>query len=127
MYDRPFKLTTELYYKKMDNLIPYYMDNVRIRYSGENNAKGYAYGIDTRLFGEFVPGVDSWLSASYARVYENIDGKEIFRDLPIKVQICDVLSGLYAAVSVDESQPYSGLCDGITNGSTCYVRQQWSA
>lgn len=75
MYDRPFKLTTELYYKKMNNLIPYYMDNVRIRYSGQNNATGYAYGIDTRLFGEFVPGVDSWLSASYARVYENIDGK----------------------------------------------------
>ncbi|WP_265130609.1 TonB-dependent receptor plug domain-containing protein [Chryseobacterium oranimense] len=75
MYDRPFKLTTEAYYKKMDDLIPYYMDNVRIRYSGQNNASGYAYGIDTRLFGEFVPGVDSWLSASYARVYENIDGR----------------------------------------------------
>ncbi|MDF2552572.1 MAG: TonB-dependent receptor [Chryseobacterium sp.] len=73
--DRPFKLTTELYYKKMDNLIPYYMDNVRIRYSGKNNASGYAYGIDTRLFGEFVPGVDSWLSASYARIFENIDGR----------------------------------------------------
>ncbi|WP_294221313.1 TonB-dependent siderophore receptor [Chryseobacterium sp. sg2396] len=75
MYDRPFKLTTELYYKKMDDLIPYFMDNVRIRYSGKNNASGSAYGIDTRLFGEFVPGVDSWLSASYARVYENIDGR----------------------------------------------------
>ncbi|MDP9959802.1 TonB-dependent receptor plug domain-containing protein [Chryseobacterium lathyri] len=75
MYDRPFKLTTEAYYKKMDDLIPYYMDNVRIRYSGKNNASGYAYGIDTRLFGEFVPGVDSWLSASYARIYENIDGR----------------------------------------------------
>lgn len=75
MYDRPFKLTTDLYYKKMDHLIPYYMDNVRIRYAGENNAKGYAYGIDTRLFGEFVPGIDSWLSASYARAYENIDGR----------------------------------------------------
>jgi len=73
--NRPFKLTTEAYYKKMDNLIPYYMDNVRIRYSGKNNASGYAYGIDTRLFGEFVPGVDSWLSASYARIYENIDGR----------------------------------------------------
>ncbi|QQV04084.1 MULTISPECIES: TonB-dependent receptor plug domain-containing protein [Chryseobacterium] len=73
--DRPFKLTTELYYKKMDNLIPYFMDNVRIRYSGQNNASGHAYGIDTRLFGEFVPGVDSWLSASYARVFENIDGR----------------------------------------------------
>ena len=73
--NRPFKLTTEAYYKKMDNLIPYYMDNVRIRYSGKNNASGYAYGLDTRLFGEFVPGVDSWLSASYARIYENIDGR----------------------------------------------------
>lgn len=75
MYDRPFKLTTELYYKKMDHLIPYYMDNVRIRYSGDNNATGYAYGIDARLFGEFVPGIDSWLSASYARSYENIYGR----------------------------------------------------
>ncbi len=75
MINRPFKLTTELYYKKMDHLIPYYMDNVRIRYSGKNNSEGYAYGIDARLFGEFVPGVDSWVSASYARVYENINGK----------------------------------------------------
>ncbi len=75
MAERPFKLTTEAYYKKLDHLIPYYLDNVRIRYSGENNAEGYAYGLDTRLFGEFVPGVDSWISASYARVYENIEGK----------------------------------------------------
>lgn len=75
MVKRKFKLTTELYYKKMDKLIPYYLDNVRIRYSGLNNSEGYAYGIDTRLFGEFVPGVDSWISASYARVYENIDGR----------------------------------------------------
>lgn len=75
MVNRPFKLTTELYYKKLDKLIPYYLDNVRIRYSGENNAEGYAYGIDTRLFGEFVPGVDSWISASYARVKENINDK----------------------------------------------------
>ena len=73
--DRPFKLTTEAYYKKMDRLIPYYLDNVRIRYTGKNNATGYAYGVDTRLFGEFVPGIDSWLSASYARVFENIDGQ----------------------------------------------------
>ncbi|WP_313028245.1 TonB-dependent receptor plug domain-containing protein [Soonwooa sp.] len=72
---KPFKLTTEAYYKKFDNLIPYYLDNVRIRYSGKNNAEGYAYGLDTRLFGEFVPGVDSWISASYARVYENIENK----------------------------------------------------
>jgi hypothetical protein len=75
MLERPFKLTTEAYYKKMDNLIPYYLDNVRIRYSGKNNSEGYAYGVDTRLFGEFVPGIDSWISASYARVFENIEGR----------------------------------------------------
>ncbi len=79
MYDRPFKLTTELYYKKMDQMIPYFMDNVRIRYAGQNMADGYAYGVDARLFGEFVPGVDSWLSASYARTFENING---MGDLP---------------------------------------------
>ncbi len=72
--ERNFKLTTEAYYKKMENLIPYYMDNVRVRYSGKNNAEGYAYGLDARLFGQFVPGIDSWVSASYARVYENIEG-----------------------------------------------------
>ncbi|WP_417431688.1 TonB-dependent receptor plug domain-containing protein [Halpernia sp.] len=75
MVDRPFKLTTEAYYKKFSDLIPYYQDNVRIRYAGKNNATGYAYGLDARLFGEFVPGIDSWLSASYARVFENIDNK----------------------------------------------------
>lgn len=75
MYDRPFKLTTELYYKKMDQLIPFYMDNVRIKYTGQNNATGYAYGIDTRLYGQFVPGVESWISASYARAFENIDNQ----------------------------------------------------
>lgn len=75
MADRPFKLTTEAYYKKFDRLIPYYLDNVRIRYTGKNNSEGYAYGLDTRLFGEFVPGVDSWISASYARVFEDIDNR----------------------------------------------------
>lgn len=58
----------------MENLIPYYLDNVRVRYSGKNNSEGYAYGVDARLFGQFVPGIDSWVSASYARVYENIEG-----------------------------------------------------
>lgn len=75
MADRPFKLTTELYYKYMTDLIPYYIDNVRTTYTGANNAVGYSYGIDARLFGEFVPGVDSWLSASYARSFQNIDGR----------------------------------------------------
>lgn len=73
MVDRPFKLTTEVYYKAMSDLIPYYVDNVRTLYTGKNDATGYAYGLDARLFGEFVPGVDSWISASYARAMWNIN------------------------------------------------------
>ena len=75
MLNAPFKLTTEVYYKNMSDLIPYYLDNVRIKYYGENSSKGRAYGIDTRLYGEFVPGADSWLSLSYARVEENIENQ----------------------------------------------------
>lgn len=75
LVDRPFKLSTEAYYKKLSDLIPYFQDNVRIRYAGINNAKGYAYGLDARLYGEFVPGIDSWISASYARVFENINNQ----------------------------------------------------
>ena len=71
--NRPFKLTTEAYYKILNNLNPYFIDNVRIRYTADNNSEGYAYGIDMRLFGQFVPGIDSWFSASYARAYQNID------------------------------------------------------
>ena len=62
VYDRPFKFTTEIYYKKLDRLIPYNVDNVRIVYYGENCAHGYAAGIDMKLYGEFVPGTASWLT-----------------------------------------------------------------
>ena len=72
---RPFKLTTEIYYKKLDDLIPYFVDNVRVIYTGENNSKGYAYGIESRLNGEFVPGAESWLSVSYGKTEESIDGR----------------------------------------------------
>lgn len=73
--NRPFKLTTEAYYKILNDLNPYFVDNVRIRYQADNNSKGYAYGVDMRLFGQFVPGIDSWFSASYARAYQNIDNR----------------------------------------------------
>ncbi len=70
--ERPFKLTTELYYKDMSNLIPYVVDNVRIRYYGKNMAKGYTAGFDAKLFGEFVPGTDSWISFSLMKSKETI-------------------------------------------------------
>jgi len=70
--DRNFKLTTELYYKKMDDLIPYTIDNVKLRYYGENCATGYAMGIDMKFFGEFVPGTDSWISVSLMKSEQKI-------------------------------------------------------
>jgi hypothetical protein len=73
-WKRPFKLMTELYYKYMYNLIPYDVDNVRIRYYGENLAHGYAVGFDLKLNGEFVKGTDSWMSLSIMQTQEDIEG-----------------------------------------------------
>ncbi len=74
IFDRPFKFSAELYYKALSNLIPYNVDNIRITYYGENCATGYATGLDMKLFGEFVPGTDSWLTCSFMRTEENING-----------------------------------------------------
>jgi hypothetical protein len=70
---RPFRITTEAYYKLMSDVIPYDIDNVRIRYFGENNAKAYAYGVETRLYGELVKDAESWLSIGLMRTRENIN------------------------------------------------------
>lgn len=70
--DRNFKLSTEIYYKKLDDLIPYTLDNVKLRYYGENCATGYAAGIDFKFFGEFVPGTDSWISLSFMKAEQTI-------------------------------------------------------
>lgn len=75
MWERPFKLITEVFYKKMTDVNPYTIDNVRIRYLATNNAVAYAQGVDIRLNGEFVPGTDSWISFGYLKTEENIDKK----------------------------------------------------
>jgi len=73
-WGRPFKWITEIYYKKLDDLIPYKVDNVRIQYLAENNSKGYATGIDLKINGEFVSGVESWASLSVMKTEEDIIG-----------------------------------------------------
>ncbi|WP_298880803.1 TonB-dependent receptor [uncultured Polaribacter sp.] len=75
MWERPFKLTTELYYKELSNVNAYTIDNVRIRYRADNNTTAYAHGLDVRLNGEFVPGSDSWVSLGYLKTEENIDNR----------------------------------------------------
>ena len=71
MWNRPFKLVSELYYKSLTDVNTYTIDNVRIRYAATNNAKAYAQGLDVRLNGEFVPGTESWLSFGYLKTEEN--------------------------------------------------------
>ncbi|MDL2256106.1 TonB-dependent receptor [Parabacteroides sp. OttesenSCG-928-K15] len=73
--DRNFKFTAEMYYKKLDNVIPYTLDNVKLRYYGENCAKGYTMGLDMKFFGEFVPGTDSWISVSLMKTEQTIREK----------------------------------------------------
>jgi hypothetical protein len=71
--NRPFRLTTEAYYKQMTSVVPYDIDNVKIRYLGENNARAYATGLEFRLFGELVKDAESWLSIGFMRTRENLD------------------------------------------------------
>ncbi|NNK88309.1 MAG: TonB-dependent receptor, partial [Flavobacteriaceae bacterium] len=75
MWGRPFKLISEAYYKKLNDVNPYTIENVRIRYRARNNAEAYAYGLDVRLNGEFVPGTESWFSFGYLKTEENIDDR----------------------------------------------------
>ena len=75
MWDRPFKLVSEAYYKNLTDVNPYTIENVRIRYRARNNATAYAYGLDLRLNGEFVPGTESWFSFGYLKTEENIDNR----------------------------------------------------
>ena len=72
MFDRQFKITTEAYYKRYNDLIPYEIDNVRIRYYAENSSEGYAGGVDVRVFGEFVKGIDSWITLGVMKTEENL-------------------------------------------------------
>ncbi|MCX6284667.1 MAG: TonB-dependent receptor [Bacteroidetes bacterium] len=79
MWHRPFKLVAEVYYKYIQDLIPYEVDNLRIRYYGTNDAHGYAGGIDFRINGEFVKGAESWASLSLMRTEEYFEGKWVPR------------------------------------------------
>ena len=74
MLDRPFRFTAEAYFKALSNLIPYNVQNVKVTYYGENLASGYTAGIDLKLFGEFVPGTDSWLTLSLMKAQMKMDG-----------------------------------------------------
>ena len=73
---KPFRLISEVYYKSLSDLISYDVDNVRIRYSGINDSEGYAYGLDLRVNGEFVPDAESWVNISFLKTREKLEGVE---------------------------------------------------
>ena len=77
----PFRITTEAYYKNLTDIVTYDIDNLRITYSGNNNAKAYTYGIETRLYGELVKDAESWLSVGLMRTKEKIEGDHYFNYL----------------------------------------------
>ena len=79
MFDRPFKFSGETYYKLLSNLIPYEIDNLKIVYQGQNLTNGYTAGVDCKLFGQFVPGTDSWLSFSLMKTAEHLNGVTVPR------------------------------------------------
>lgn len=77
MLERPFKFTAEAYYKMFHNLIPYNINNVKLTYYGGNQCDGYATGLDMKLYGEFVPGTDSWLTFSVMKTQQKLNGASI--------------------------------------------------
>lgn len=77
MMNRPFKLTGEAYYKNLSNLISYEYDNLKINYSGQNDSKGYIMGVDFKLFGQFVPGSDSWITFSLMKTQQTLNGVKV--------------------------------------------------
>ena len=77
MAERPFRFTADAYYKAMSNLVPYNVQNMKVVYYGDNMASGYALGLDLKLYGEFVPGTDSWLTFSVMSTRQKINGVSV--------------------------------------------------
>ena len=76
-FNRPFKVTAEAYYKNLHNFISYEYDNLKVTYSGVNDSKGYVMGLDFKIFGQFVPGSDSWLSFSLMKTQQDLNGTKV--------------------------------------------------
>ncbi len=83
IWNRPFKLTSDVYYKHLWNLNPFDVDNVKIRYHANNEGSGYAYGADFRIMGEFIPGAESWFSFGYLKTEERLSDEEDYVRRPM--------------------------------------------
>lgn len=122
LWERPFTLNSELYYKRLTDVNPYTLENVRIRYRARNNAIAYAYGLDVRLAGEFVPGTESWVSLGYLKTEENIDDRGyIFRPTDQRLKI-GVLFQDYVKIIPDLKMYLNMVYNtGLPGGSPSYA------
>jgi hypothetical protein len=122
LWERPFTLNSEVYYKNLTDVNPYTLENVRIRYQARNNAIAYAYGLDLRLAGEFVPGTESWVSFGYLKTKENINDRGyIFRPTDQRLKF-GVLFQDYVKV-IPDLKMYLNLTynTGLPGGSPSYA------
>ncbi len=122
LWGRPFTLNSEIYYKDLQDVNPYTLENVRIRYRARNNAVAYAYGLDMRLAGEFVPGTESWVSFGYLKTEENIDDRGfIFRPTDQRLKFA-VLFQDYVKI-IPDLKMYLNLVyqTGLPGGSPSYA------
>jgi CarboxypepD_reg-like domain/TonB-dependent Receptor Plug Domain len=122
LWGRPFTLNSEIYFKDLQDVNPYTLENVRIRYRARNNAEAYAYGLDMRLAGEFVPGTESWVSFGYLKTEENIDNRGyIFRPTDQRLKFA-VLFQDYVKI-IPDLKMYLNLVyqTGLPGGSPSYA------
>lgn len=116
MLNRPFRFTTELYYKALSRLIPYSVDNLRVVYYGKNMASGYATGIDFKLFGEFVPGTDSWITFSLMQTKEKLAGQWLPRPTDQRYNISLYFTDYFPGTTRWRLTLKAALADGLTFG-----------
>ena len=116
-FDRPFKFSLEAYYKKLNDLIPYEANNVKLWYSAKNESEGYATGVDLKLYGEFVPGTDSWLSFSLMKTEEKINGVWVPRPTDQRYSVGIFFQDYVPKLPMFKISLKGIISDGLTFGS----------
>lgn len=116
-FNRPFKFSLEAYYKKLNDLVPYEANNVKLWYSGKNESEGYAAGLDMKLYGEFVPGTDSWISFSLMKTEETINGITVPRPTDQRYSFSIFFQDYVPKLPMLKVSLKGILSDGLTFGS----------
>lgn len=122
--NRPFKFTTEIYYKNLSNIIPYEVDNLKMVYSGQNQGSGYVAGIDMKLFGQFVEGTDSWLSVSLMKTQETLNGVKVPRPTDQRYSVALFFTDYFPSVPRLKFSLKGIISDGLPTTAPRMTRDQ---